>query len=839
MKRDQVRIKPLLAAITLGVVSMLAVSAHAADATYTADDTTIFANPERGFHHRVDILALSDSDIASARNTNSISLLHSYLRLDAFRTSNIDQATLNALNAAFGRVRAGGAKIVLRTSYNFGPYPNSEPDASEAWIASHLNQLRPILQANADVIAYLEAGFIGAWGEWHTSTNGLDLNIDAKSRVLKNIMAATAADEQIALRYPSDVRLMLARSDLSAAEKDRIGNHQDCYGASEPDDWGTWARDPAYTVAQDKALIGQVGVNHFVGGETCNVDSPRANCATALAEMPAMHFSELNIDYEPGVIQNYRIQGCFDTMQRQLGYRLRLTGATYPTNVSSGGTMALSIGLHNSGWASVINPRPVFAVLDGPGGRFNIPLSVDPRSWESGQSPTINQTVTLPTMPSGTYRLALWLPDQATSLRNDARYSIRLANIGTWDSATGLNVLATNVVVGGGGGGSTMTREAEDSANTRGGSAAVASCSSCSGGSKVGWIGGSGAGTLTFNGVNGGTGGSSTLTISYSTAETRGLQISVNGGAVQTLSLPSTGGWNTVGTTTAAVNLSSGSSNTIRFSNASGPAPDLDRLAWVVPGGGGGDTTAPTIPSSLTSPSHTNSSVSLSWGASTDTGGSGLAGYDVYRGATKVNASPVTGTTYTDSGLAASTSYSYTVRARDGAGNVSNSSNTVTVTTDAGQPPAGLVIDNYDGTPAWSASTTNDLGHWSGANGFGNGGGAGVASAGVLNLQYANSGWFGSDVYTDVTSKTYLVFRIKGNSGNEQSHFQVSIGGVNKRFDHFVLSTGGAPVITTSYQDIRIPLVSNGINRTSPGQLVLAFWFGASGTVSIDEIRFE
>ncbi|HEY0685623.1 MAG TPA: DUF4832 domain-containing protein [Steroidobacter sp.] len=837
MKRSQIGTTLLLAACALSVVSALAVTARAAEVTYTADDTTIFANPERGFHHRVDILALSDSDIAAARSTNSISLLHSYLRLDAFRTSNIDQATLNALTAAFGRIRAGGAKIVFRTSYNFGPYPNSEPDASEAWIATHLNQLRPILQANADVIAYLEAGFIGAWGEWHTSTNGLDTNIDAKARVLKNIMAATASDEQVALRYPSDVRLMLARSDLTAAERDRIGNHQDCYGASDPDDWGTWARDPAYTVAQDKALIGQVGVNHFVGGETCNVSSPRADCATALAEMPGMHFTELNIDYEPGVIQNYRNQGCFDTMQRQLGYRLRLTAATYPTNVSSGGAMTLNIGLSNSGWASVINPRPVFAVLDGPGGRFDIPLSVDPRSWEAGQSPTINQTVTLPTMPNGTYRLALWLPDQATNLRNDPRYSIRLANTGTWDSASGLNVLATNVVVGTGGG--DMNREAEDSANTLGGSAVVASCSSCSGGSKVGWIGGSGVGTLAFNGVNGGTGGSSTLTIGYSTAEIRGLQISVNGGAVQTLSLPSTGGWNIVGTTTATVNLSSGSNNTIRFTNASGPAPDLDRLAWTVPSSGGGDTTPPTTPPSLTSPSHTSSSVSLNWGASTDTGGSGLAGYDVYRGTTKVNVTPVTGTTYIDSGLAASTSYSYTVRARDGAGNLSNSSNTVTITTDADPTPASLVIDDYDGTPAWSASTTNDLGSWTGANGFANGGGAGVASTGALNLQYANSGWFGTDIYTDVTSKTYLVFRIKGNSGNEQSHFHVSIGGVDKRFDQFVLATGGAPVITTSYQDIRIPLVSNGISRTSPGQLALAFWFGASGTVSIDEIRFE
>ena len=56
---------------------------------------------------------------------------------------------------------------------------------------------------------------------------------------------------------------------------------------------------------------------------------------------------------------------------------------------------------------------------------------------------------------------------------------------------------------------------------------------------------------------------------------------------------------------------------------------------------------------------------SLSWSAATDeAGGSGMAGYDVYRGTTKVGSS--VGTTFTDSGLAASTAYSYTVQARCG-----------------------------------------------------------------------------------------------------------------------------------------------------------------------------
>nr|WP_202425642.1 fibronectin type III domain-containing protein [Streptomyces sp. HUCO-GS316] len=96
-------------------------------------------------------------------------------------------------------------------------------------------------------------------------------------------------------------------------------------------------------------------------------------------------------------------------------------------------------------------------------------------------------------------------------------------------------------------------------------------------------------------------------------------------------------------------------------------------------GSGGTDAQAPSAPNGLYSPSKTSSSVSLAWNASSDN--VGVTGYDVYRGTTKV--STVTGTSATVSGLSASTGYSFTVKARDAAGNVSASSNSVSVTTDA------------------------------------------------------------------------------------------------------------------------------------------------------------
>ncbi|WP_304413446.1 fibronectin type III domain-containing protein, partial [Cellulomonas sp. A375-1] len=86
------------------------------------------------------------------------------------------------------------------------------------------------------------------------------------------------------------------------------------------------------------------------------------------------------------------------------------------------------------------------------------------------------------------------------------------------------------------------------------------------------------------------------------------------------------------------------------------------------------------MPTGLTAGTVTETSVALSWTASTDN--VGVVGYDVYRGTTKVGSA--TGTTYTDTGLTAATAYSYTVRAKDAAGNVSAASSALSVTTKTG-----------------------------------------------------------------------------------------------------------------------------------------------------------
>ncbi len=134
---------------------------------------------------------------------------------------------------------------------------------------------------------------------------------------------------------------------------------------------------------------------------------------------------------------------------------------------------------------------------------------------------------------------------------------------------------------------------------------------------------------------------------------------------------------------------------------------------------GGGDTEAPTAPSGLGAIAASSTQINLSWTASTDN--VSVTGYKIERcqGAgcsTFTQIATPTGTTYSDTGLTASTSYTYRVRATDAAGNFSPYSSTASATTlaapdtTAPTPPSGLGATAISGTQinlSWTASTDN------------------------------------------------------------------------------------------------------------------------------------
>jgi len=186
-----------------------------------------------------------------------------------------------------------------------------------------------------------------------------------------------------------------------------------------------------------------------------------------------------------------------------------------------------------------------------------------------------------------------------------------------------------------------------------------------------------------------------------------------NGVAVSTYEVYQNGALKTSvsGTTTSIAGLAVASSNNfyVKAKDASGNFSAASNTLTVTTLA---DTAVPTTPATLAATATTQTTTNLSWTASTDN--IGVTGYNVYQNGTLKTT--VSTTSYAVTGLTARTAYTFNVKAKDAAGNVSASSNTVTVNTlatpDTTAPtaPTTLAASGTSQTTtslSWTASTDN------------------------------------------------------------------------------------------------------------------------------------
>ena len=451
-------ILPLLAFLPLAIAchknpddtiaGMEAVSYQATDA--------IIANPERGFYSaseisRVSTTGISQDNMASNRKLGRTLYLLEFHMKDYVNTD-IAEDYLETIRAKFRSLRQGGAKCILRFCYSNGFDEKDKPwDATPEQALRHIAQLKPLIQEYYDVIMVVQAGFIGSWGEWYYTENYND-NASRKA-IVDALLDAVPADRQIELRTPAfkmtlygySVSDTLTRTTAHKNDiKGRLGGHNDCYLASA-NDQGT------YRGNNDRAYWGAESAYTIMGGETCGLSEfchcePLATNEKAhgvLADMAINHFTYLNIGYHSGVISRWKTEGCFDELQRRLGYRYVLEKGQFTKDAKAGGPFRVVLNMTNEGFAPCQNPRDAELVLTDKGGKVlkTWTLTSDPRYWMPGQKTVIDQTVTLPDGISGEVVLSLNLPDPCQGLRNNPYYSIQLANQGVWDENTGFNKL--------------------------------------------------------------------------------------------------------------------------------------------------------------------------------------------------------------------------------------------------------------------------------------------------------------------------------------------------------------------------------------------------------------
>ena len=419
--------------------------------SYQADDA-IFANPERGWYvykawTDTKGSSMNVSKLKAMRENEGVTQIFMIYHMKGFMDKPLSNEMLELVKSNFKALRDAGLKTVLRFAYTEN---KTDPvlDAPLDVTLGHINQLAPILKENADIIAVMEAGFIGTYGEWYYSTYyGDSKNQDyaARRQVIQALLNALPKDRMVSVRTPHYKANLLGISmgnplteqeAYNGTDKARISHHNDCFLADDTD-MGTFknAESRIYSMADSKYTC--------MGGETCQLSS-FGECVQAIEAMEKYHWSYINQGYHPDVTGGWEQQGCLDDIQRRLGYRFVLKNAEHPVSVSPGGIMDLKLSIENIGFAAPYNPRGCSIILRSESGSVvhQHELNADPRFWFGGSTVEIGEPVRLPAgIPAGTYEVLLSLNDPCPMLSSRPEYAIRLANTGTWEKETGYNKL--------------------------------------------------------------------------------------------------------------------------------------------------------------------------------------------------------------------------------------------------------------------------------------------------------------------------------------------------------------------------------------------------------------
>lgn len=416
-----------------------------------------FANPERGFklltyfEHAPFTNAPTERIYHIQRRQSNITLQqHSYYLMD-YINRDVDQVYLDAFDANMQVLREAGCKCILRFAYSYNEEdPLEKVGANYQWVKRHVEQFKPYIQKNADVIFCMEAGFLGLWGEWGPSPDfpgydGTEESFKTRVELLNWLLDALPEDRQIAVRTPYYKRMYLRISNFpikpidmfiahTQAPQARIAGHNDCF-VSGKDDWGTylndaeryfWQADTKYTV---------------MGGEICQ------NCVysdgeRAVKEMERYHFTYCDNGEWNNNRGKWIASGHWDAICQRMGYRLVMDKAQIEWDAKSH-HLTVNLDLRNVGFAAPQNPRGVELVLLNEDNAFTFKqYNIDPRFWlpEEG-TVSLKLGADVRSVPKGEYKLYLNLPDPCETLHDNPEFSIRCANEGTWNEKYGYNRL--------------------------------------------------------------------------------------------------------------------------------------------------------------------------------------------------------------------------------------------------------------------------------------------------------------------------------------------------------------------------------------------------------------
>ena len=390
---------------------------------------------------------------------DGVTVMQSYCFLMKYFHTPLPREKLDDIERFFLKLRRFGVKALLRFAYELSPACDG-PDPET--ILHHIDQLAPLLRKYSDVIYCLQSGFIGKFGEWHSSYNHLQEDFAFHKELMAAVLETLPAERCTMMRYPRCKQRLFGTAPLTAARAfsgdpaARIGHFNDGFLANPPSHGGTFGNGGLQSggeemeyIACESRFLPQDGELFWrdIGGAALPDQAIRLFAHWHYDTFGLVHGNRFfegkdgysmdvwkRVPVDPLFLRDNRLpvsdsyftdergrfiwRSCYEYVRDHLGYRIELQNISL--DPVPGGVKG-ELKLVNRGFSAPVNPRPAILKF----GENEVLLNTDVRRWFSQEEQTIPFAVQL---PPGEYAVGLWLPDAAETLRDNPAYAIRCAN---------------------------------------------------------------------------------------------------------------------------------------------------------------------------------------------------------------------------------------------------------------------------------------------------------------------------------------------------------------------------------------------------------------------------
>ncbi len=376
----------------------------------------------------------------------------------------LDETFFSSLRQTFENGRKNGCMMAVRFRYDELGNDDPEPASFEK-VLDHVRQIKEsrIFDDYEDILAFVESGFAGKWGEQH---GGKYTSVEYKAQLLDAMLDCVPKSVPVTVRTADTFAKWagIERKELGSfysedgSDAARVGMYNDGYLGSDSD-LGTFADR-----TNETDWINHQMLNTYYGGEfSGNIDFAKTFDnylpENAIPEMYKTHLSYINGNifslykdyefgekYDPKLCDNtaYYGQTVFKFIRDHLGYRFVLRDSKLSGDTVSGGELKLKFRVENTGFS---NPHFAFSseiLLEHEGEYYKVPTDIDPSEWCTGETDDITLNIQLPScFEEGKWNVYLRMNAGNTCEEEATLRTVTFANKNIRNDVLGANFLGS------------------------------------------------------------------------------------------------------------------------------------------------------------------------------------------------------------------------------------------------------------------------------------------------------------------------------------------------------------------------------------------------------------